>query len=262
MNNTRFLKNSFLTCLLILPAFVFSQNFKSGNVKKPNILFCIADDASRESMSAYGFNYAWVHTPAFDRVAKEGVLFTNAYTPNAKCAPSRASILTGRNSWQLEAAGNHNAIFPAKFTTFMEALTNNGYHVGFTGKGWSPGNPGEVNGKPRMLTGPVYSSIKMATPTPQISPVNYAANLEDFLQKKPLDQPFCFWYGGHEPHRQYEVGSGVSKGKKKLSDIKTVPPYWIDNETVRNDMLDYAYEVEYFDSHLGKMLDILEKKGE
>ncbi len=78
----------------------------------------------------------------------------------------------------------------------------------------------------------------MATPTPEMSPVNYAANFEAFLQKKPKDEPFCFWYGGHEPHRQYEFGSGVSKGKKKISDIKTVPPYWIDNATVRNDMLD------------------------
>jgi arylsulfatase A-like enzyme len=262
MNKSFFLKNYFLNGLLLLPAFLFGQNNKPGNVKKPNILFCIADDASRESMSAYGFNYAWVHTPAFDRVAKEGVLFTNAYTPNAKCAPSRSCILTGRNSWQLEAAGNHNSIFPAKFTTFMEALENNGYQVGYTGKGWAPGDPGEVNGKLRMLTGPAYSSIKMTTPTQQMSPINYSANLEAFLQKKPKDQPFCFWYGGHEPHRQYEFGSGVSKGKKKISDIKTVPPYWIDNETVRNDMLDYAYEVEYFDSHLGKMLDILEKNGE
>jgi N-sulfoglucosamine sulfohydrolase len=71
---------------------------------RPNILFAVADDASWPHMSAYGCR--WVRTPAFDRVAREGVLFTNAYTPNAKCAPSRACILTGRNSWQLEAAAN------------------------------------------------------------------------------------------------------------------------------------------------------------
>ena len=65
--------------------------------QRPNILFCIADDASYPHMGAYGTD--WVRTPAFDRVAREDVLFTNAYTPNAKCAPSRASILTGRNSW-------------------------------------------------------------------------------------------------------------------------------------------------------------------
>jgi N-sulfoglucosamine sulfohydrolase len=91
---------------------------------KPNILFCIMDDASVH-MGAYG--YKWVNTPAFDRLASEGVLFTNAYTPNAKCAPSRSAILTGRNSWQLEEAANHVLNFPAKFKTFPEVLRENGY---------------------------------------------------------------------------------------------------------------------------------------
>lgn len=229
--------------------------------KRPNILFCIADDASFQHMSAYGLS-GWVQTPAFDRVAKEGLLFANAYTPNAKCSPSRSCILTGRNSWQLEAAANHAPVFPSKFTSFMEVLEKQGYLVGYTGKGWAPGNPGEVNGKPRNLTGPQYSTIKMQAPTGAISPINYAANLEAFLKTKPQHQPFSFWYGGHEPHRVYEYGSGAGKGKKKLTDIKEVPPFWPDNDTVRNDLLDYAYELEYFDRHLGEMLAILEKKGE
>jgi arylsulfatase A-like enzyme len=250
-------------CILSVPGLLGTQNKQvAENNKCPNILFCIADDASMEYMGAYGFKNAWINTPAFDRVAKEGVLFTNAYSPNAKCAPSRACILTGRNPWQLEAAANHSAVFPAKFTTFMEALGKNGYHAGFTGKGWEPGDPGQVNGQRRMLTGLNYSSIKMSAPTSEISPVDYASNFARFLTTRPKDVPFCFWYGGYEPHRAYEYGSGVTKGKKKISDITKVPPYWIDNEKVRNDMLDFAYEVEYFDSHLGKILDILEKSGE
>ena len=84
----------------------------------PNILFCIADDASWAHVGAYGCS--WVRTPGFDRVAREGVLFTNAYTPNAKCAPSRACILTGRNPWQLKAAANHIPFFPAEFKTYAE----------------------------------------------------------------------------------------------------------------------------------------------
>ena len=76
----------------------------------------ITDDASYPLMGAYGCS--WIKTPAFDRVAREGILFTNAYTPNAKCAPSRSCILTGRNSWQLEEAANHIPFFPAKFKTY------------------------------------------------------------------------------------------------------------------------------------------------
>jgi len=171
-------------------------------------------------------------------------------------------ILTGRNLWQLEEAGNHTPNFPAKFITYVEALSKNGYQIGYTGKGWGPGNPGQINGKARQLTGPAYNELKMSAPTKAASPTNYEANFEAFLDKKPKEQPFCFWYGGHEPHREYEYGSGVAKGKKKLSDIKNVPAFWPDNEKVRNDILDYAYEVEYFDKHLGKILEILEKRGE
>ena len=100
--------------------------------KRPNILFCIADDASFQHMSAYGLA-GFAETPAFDLIAKEGLLFTNAYTPKSKCAPSRSCILTGRNPWQLEAAANHAPDFPAKFVTFMEVLARQGYWVGYTG---------------------------------------------------------------------------------------------------------------------------------
>jgi N-sulfoglucosamine sulfohydrolase len=229
--------------------------------QRPNILFCIADDASWQHMSAYGLA-DWVSTPGFDRVAREGVLFANAYTPNAKCAPSRSCILTGRNPWQLEEAANHVPYFPAKFTTFMEALTTEGYRVGYTGKGWAPGNPGERNGNPRLLTGQAYNEKQLKAPTKAISANDYTGNFEAFLQSRNPGEPFCFWYGGHEPHRVYEYGSGLKKTTKKTSDIDRVPAYWPDNETVRTDMLDYAYEVEYFDQHLSKMLTLLEQRGE
>ena len=177
------------------------------------------------------------------------------------CA-SRASILTGRNPWQNEAAANHNFYFPAKFITFVEALGNNGYEVGYTGKGWGPGDPGEVNGEPRMLTGPEFNDIRLDPPTNDISTVNSTANFKAFLNQKSENKPFFFWYGGYEPHRSYEYGSGVAKGDKELSDIDTIPPYWVDNVQVRNDLLDYAYEVEYFDHHVGAMLKMLEERGE
>jgi hypothetical protein len=70
-----------------------------------------------------------------------------------------------------------------------------------------------------------------------------------------------FWYGSTEPHRGYEFQSGVKKGGKTLADIDRVPGYWPDVETVRHDMLDYAFEVEHLDRHLGRMLDELEKRG-
>lgn len=228
---------------------------------RPNILFAIADDVSFPHMGAYGTD--WVITPAFDRVAAEGILFDKCYTPNAKCAPSRAVVLTGRYSWQLEEAANHIGFWPEnKYPTFCEILEEIGYTVGFTGKGWAPGNPGKKDGKRRMLTGKPYQKHKLVPPTNKISTNDYAANFEEFLQDAPKGKPWMFWYGGQEPHRAYEYGTGISKGNAKLSDIDNVPPFWPDTDTVRNDMLDYAYEINHFDSHLMQMIKKLEETGQ
>ena len=147
--------------------------------KRPNILFAIADDWGYGHASAYGSHF--VKTPAFDRVARDGVLFTHAFTPNAKCAPSRAIILTGRNSWQLEEAANHIPYFPAKFKTWAEALRDNGYFTGLTAKGWAPGVANDANGKPREMAGKPFNQRKLKPLTTGIENNDYAANFEDFL---------------------------------------------------------------------------------
>jgi arylsulfatase A-like enzyme len=245
--------------LAILFAFEASRAQTTAK-RRPNILFAIADDWSFGHAGAYGVK--WVKTPAFDRVARDGVLFTRAYTPNAKCAPSRAIILTGRNSWQLEEAANHIPFFPAKFKTWAETLREKGYFTGLTAKGWAPGVANDARGKPRQMAGRPFNSRKLAPPTSGIDNNDYAANFEDFLNAAPGGQPWSFWYGALEPHRAYEYGSGVAKGGKKLSDVDRVPGFWPDNEVVRNDMLDYAFEIEHFDRHLARMLELLERRGE
>ena len=231
---------------------------KAPQPKRPNILFCIADDATYVHFSAYGCR--WTHTPAFDRVAREGILFQNCYTPNAKSAPSRSCVLTGRNSWQLKEAGNHVGNFPAEFRVFTEALGSNGYAVGSTGKGWAPGNPGMADGKVRELTGKVYNDRVLAPPTTGIYKTDYAANFTDFLNDAGSG-PWFFWYGGHEPHRGYEYGTGERLGNMRRDMIDHVPAYWPDCDTVRTDMLDYGFEIEWFDGQLGKMLAELERRG-
>src|SRR5690606_40163274 len=115
----------------ILPATVFlcmsysgQVNAQTADTSRPNILFAISDDQSFPHASAYGA--AAVSTPAFDALAKEGVLFVNAFAAAPQCSPSRAAILTGRNIWQLEEAGTHGSLFPKKFRVFTDALGNSG----------------------------------------------------------------------------------------------------------------------------------------
>ncbi len=245
------------TCTLLLLVSLIHMNAQS---QRPNILFALADDASFPYMSAYGCQ--WVQSPAFDRVASEGLLFQRCYTPNAKCAPSRASILTGRNSWQLKEAGNHWNYFPPEFRTVTDSLAANGYHVGYTGKGWAPGIAETADGQPRDPIGPRWNKRKLDPPTTGISDNDYAGNFEDFLNDRKDGQPFFFWYGCLEPHRGYEYMSGQRVGGLKTESIDQVPPFWPDEERVRQDLLDYAFELQHFDQHLMRMLEILEERGE
>ncbi len=225
------------------------------STKRPNILFAIADDASH--MSAYG--HTFLKTPNFDSVAHDGVLFTNAFTTNPKCAPSRASILTGRHTWQLEDACDHQNVWPAKFAVFPDILAEAGYHVGFTGKGWAPGD-WKRQGRTTNPAGPEYSARTLVPPSPTINKNDYAANFVDFLDARSGDEPFCFWYGGKEPHRPYKRGEGAENGKSvRESDV---PEYLPRDSIVQEDLADYAFEVEWFDKHLGHMLAELESRGE
>ncbi len=224
----------------------------------PNVLVIMFDDAGLD-MSAYGSSY--VKTPGFDRVAKEGILFKRAYTPNAKCAPSRASFITGRNTWELGAAANHYIYFPPYLKTYQEVLLEKGYETGHTGKGYGPGITVNEDGSQREVLGPSYNLKKLVPATTSISTNDYAENFIDFLNKVPESKPWSFWVGSTEPHRGYAYGSGAKLGKKRKEMIKDFPSYWPDNEITRNDLLDYAFEIEDTDKHISKILEVLEDRN-
>jgi arylsulfatase A-like enzyme len=225
--------------------------------RRPNILFFIADDWGMGHAGAYGCD--WIKTPAFDRLAREGVRFTNCFTSNPKCSPSRASILTGRNSWQLKEAVNHQSIFPNEFPVYPGILEKAGYWVGHTGKGWGPGDF-QSTGWPHNPAGRPFQEKTLKPPYTGISNRDYAANFADFLAKRPAGAPFCFWLGTQEPHRVYEEGSGVRAGRNPAQ-VK-LPAYYPDNRIIRSDFTDYALEVEWVDRHLGQALEHLERAGE
>ena len=225
--------------------------------KRPNILFAISDDQSYPHASAYGCR--GIRTPAFDRVARGGVLFRTCIAGSPGCSPSRASLLTGRYHWMIEHAGTHASKFDAKYATFPGLLEQAGYWVGYTGKGWGPGNYKD-GGFKRNPAGPVFSSRKKNPRIKGISSTDYAANFDDFLSQRPEGKPFCFWLGGHEPHRVFEKGIGLKQGRK-LEDAD-VPAFLPDTPEIRSDILDYYAEIEWFDSHLARALKQLEEIGE
>ena len=231
---------------------------------RPNILFVIADDWGWPHAGVYGCD--WVSTPHFDRVAKHGALFANAFTSNPKCSPCRASILTGRNTWQTGAAINHFGVFPDTWPVYPDLLEAGGYKIGYTGKGWGPGDY-RAGGWERNPAGPAYQKAKRKPPTSGMSGTDYAGNFALFLEERDAEaegaadpQPFHFWLGTTEPHRGYEAGSGVAAGGDPAR--VDVPAFYPDTREIREDLLDYAVEVEHVDAHLGRALALLEGRGE
>jgi N-sulfoglucosamine sulfohydrolase len=202
---------------------------------RPNILFCLADDWSWPHASIAGDKV--VKTPTFDRVARQGVLFENAFVSSPSCTPSRGAMLTGQWHWRLEEGGNLWSTLPAKFPVYPDLLEEAGYHVGYTRKGWGPGRdaPG---GRKRNPAGPRYRDF------------------QQFLDDRPEGKPFCFWFGSTDPHRAYKWQSGIKSGMK-LEDVK-VPACFPDSEEIRTDICDYYWEVQRFDTEVGELLKMLE----
>lgn len=237
--------------LLFRLLFIASVLFSSASLiaaERPNIFIAISDDVSFPHASAYGCDM--VHTPAFDSIAKNGILFNNAYCCAPGCSPSRAAFLTGRHIWMIEEAGTHASYFQKQYTTFPEALQQAGYYTGSTGKAWGPGNF-KQGGRSDNPAGQGFSGKKRG---------DHVAGFESFLNQQPEDAPFCFWFGGHDAHRPYAKGSGIESGLDPAS--VDVPGYLPDHPDIRSDLLDYAFEVNRFDNDVNQMLKLLEANGE
>src|SRR5262245_41174781 len=86
----------------------------------PNILFCIADDWGWPHAVAYGARV--VRTPNFDRIAREGALFQNAFCAAPSCTPSRAALLTGRAVHQMDEGADLWGFLPTRFETYPDLL--------------------------------------------------------------------------------------------------------------------------------------------
>ena len=222
----------------ILLALVFFESTAPAADHRPNILYCLADDWSWPHAGVYGDKV--VHTPTFDRVAREGILFNFCFSTAPSCTPSRAAMLTGQYPHRLEEGSCLHSFLPKRFPVYPDLLEQSGYAVGFTRKGWGPGDF-KAGGRDRNPAGPLFPTFA------------------GFLSKVPDGKPFCFWFGSHDPHRAYEPGSGAKSGLKTNNVVG--PPFWPDNEVSRNDVLDYYSRVERYDRDVGELLELLAKAG-
>jgi arylsulfatase A-like enzyme len=204
--------------------------------RRPNILLLLADNWAYPHAGAYRDPVA--KTPVFDRLAAEGTVFTYAFAANPSCAPSRASLLTGRVTHRLGEAASLYGPLPAEFAVYPEALESAGYRVGFEGKGWGPG---VATGRKRNPAGPSFASFRA------------------FLDATDAAKPFCFWFGSHDPHVPWDRGQ-AEKARFDAAKIR-VPDHVPDHPVVREDILNYYCEVSEFDRESGEHLELLREKG-
>ncbi|MCM5661973.1 sulfatase family protein [Galbibacter mesophilus] len=198
--------------LLFCLASIFSCSEKKENEqtseekKRPNIVFIMSDDHGYQAISAYSNKL--IETPNIDRIAKKGMLFTNASVTNSICAPSRAVILTGKHSHINGKVDNH---FPFDTTnvTFPQLFQNAGYQTAMFGKLHFGNNPKGVDEFAILPGQGHYINPDFITKKGDTTVTGYATDIiTDFTlnwleNKREKDKPFMMMYLHKAPHRPW-----------------------------------------------------------
>ncbi len=191
--------------LLALGVFLFSC--QPEKAKRPNILFIMSDDHAYQAISAY--DSTLIQTPNIDRIANDGMLFTNACVTNSICAPSRAVILTGKHS-HLNGKIDNNFPFDTTQMTFPQLLQDAGYqtamfgklHFGNSPKGFDefqilPGQGRYYN--PRFIT----KKEGKKTITGYVTDIITDLTLNWLQNEREQEKPFFMAYLHKAPHREW-----------------------------------------------------------
>lgn len=257
--------------LIILPLFGISQT----PAKKPNVIVILTDDQGSMDLNCYGAKD--LHTPNMDRLAKEGVRFTQFYAGAPVCSPSRAALLTGKTNLRAglpnnvpiperaEVTGQYG--LPTEEITMAEMLKNNGYYTALIGK-WHLGHRtqnlpnaqgfdyffghqrGCIDNYSHFFfwDGPnkhdLYrNSEEVYYPGKHFTDLMTDEVKQVIAQKK--DNPFFIYWAFNSPHYPYQ-------GTPKWLD------YYKDLPTPRKE---YAAFVSNTDEKIGSVLDYLDQMG-
>jgi arylsulfatase A-like enzyme len=189
--------------------------------KKPNILFILSDDHALESISAYG---SWLKdfakTPNIDRLAKEGMLFTNLCCNNSICSPSRASVMTGQYN-HVNGVMKLNGKINPDSPWLSKELKNGGYQTWLVGK-WHLKSAPEGFDDYRVVKGQgTYSDPKYSGPNgisenvTGYSSDKYTDQALEWLKTRDTKKPFCLMLQFKAPHHPYDYPerlNGLLKG--------------------------------------------------
>ncbi|HEY3901043.1 MAG TPA: sulfatase [Chthoniobacter sp.] len=273
--------NRFLTAVLLL---FCASCAVAADAPRWNILFIFADDWGRYASCYKGLDGRptlndVVQTPNIDRVAREGVLFKNAFVNAPSCTPCRSSLMSGRYFFNCgRGAILQGAIWDSSIPSFPLLLRDAGYQIGKSYKVWSPGKPADA-----PIGGQQYAYEKSGRRPNRFSmnvtkmvdggmTVDAArekildevrGNFSAFLADQKKDVPWLYFFGPTNTHRPWVKGSGKKLWGLEPESVKgKMPKFLPDVPEVREDVVDNLGEAQAVDAYVGVLLKMIEEKGE
>ena len=191
---------------ILIITLIILLNSCTNQDKRPNILFIMSDDHAYQAVSAYSDKL--INTPNIDRIADEGILFTNACVTNSICAPSRATILTGKFSHLNGKIDNH-AKFDTTQVTFPQLFKKAGYQTAMFGKLHFGNNPKGVDdflilpGQGHYINPKFLGKKSDTLITGYVTDIITDLTLDWFKNKRDEEKPFMMMYLHKAPHRAW-----------------------------------------------------------
>ncbi|MGM0621874.1 MAG: sulfatase family protein [Bacteroidota bacterium] len=175
-------------------------------VEQPNILFIMTDDHSFQTLSAYSDKL--IKTPNLDRIADEGVVFTNSFVGNSICAPSRATLLTGKHT-HVNGQINNRVTFDGSQVTFPKLLQKAGYQTAMIGKWHLKSDPTGFDYWNILPGQGEYYNPDFIEMGEKNQVEGYCTTLTtdfalDWLDGRDSEKPFCLLLHHKAPHRTWQ----------------------------------------------------------
>ncbi|MBN2162055.1 MAG: sulfatase [Pontiellaceae bacterium] len=215
----------------------------AAEVRRPNLVFILADDCAHSSLGCYGGKN--VATPNIDRLAQEGLKFNQAFVTMSMCVPFRAELYTGLYPYRSGCAWNHSATHPGTRSapTWLSEL---GYRVGISGKRhFHP----ESNFPFETVAGFEKNCVA------KINHYN-PEKIVPFLTRN-ADQPFALYICSTHPHRPWTDGDPSQFNASEL----TLPAALADTPEIRSNLTQYLAEVAKLDEQVGDIMRLLKENG-
>ncbi len=219
-----------------------------------NVLLLVSDNQNQADCGCYGNPV--VQTPHIDRLASQGVRFTEAFATTASCGPSRAVIYTGlythANGQYGHGHGAHTFHLRPGVRTVFQMLKEAGYHTALLGK---------------QHVGPAEQYPFTFNPKVDSRDVIALAEAGGRFIRESGDDPFFLTIGYHDPHPTSRSGWGILKDYPGVTPVTydpvdvIVPPWLPDQPEVREGLAGYYQQITRMDQGVGRILELLEESG-